>query len=94
MLTPVTNKDIGMTGIFVIILYINRLARRLASDTASEFDKEPLRSRYSMKSSNVFTSEASLKCAAMVTKSLVDNRLRVSSIVAAFTTDVIGDFGY
>ena len=94
MLTPVANKDLGMTGIFVIISNISRLARWLTSDTASELDKQPLRSRYSIKSSKFFTSEASLRCAAMLLKSLVDNSLIVSSIVAAFTTDERGDFGY
>ncbi len=39
ILTPVANKKLGMTGIFDMILIINRLARRLKSMVASGLDK-------------------------------------------------------
>ena len=39
MLTPVTNKKLGMTGIFDMILIIKRLARRFKSTFASGLDK-------------------------------------------------------
>lgn len=47
-----------------------------------------------MKSIKFLTSEVSVKSLERLTKSLVDSRLRVSSIVEAFITDVIGDLGY
>jgi len=39
MLTPLTNKELGMTGVFDMILIINRLARRFKSMVASGLDK-------------------------------------------------------
>ena len=42
ILTPVTNKELGITGIFDMILIINRLARRFKSMIASGPDKHRL----------------------------------------------------
>ena len=39
IVTPVTNKELGMTGIFDIILIIDRLARWFKSVVPSGLDK-------------------------------------------------------